>query len=218
MSIIRKSNKTGFSLAEFMITLGLLMVLTASLFGTLTLSMRYYRQSNYSTDLQKAVRDSVEYMTDEIRQAVPDEDPGMLGNNPTGYKMITPAVSSNGIMYPNMNDKDTDYVMFTKPDYDYFDPGSSTWEPFDPRNYKRIRYYVKDINKLIREVTTFKADGTVKDKTSDELAVVQDGTITLECTMFTPGSTPSYCIQVTVVRDDKSYSLKSGCLVPGSAY
>jgi hypothetical protein len=213
------SNNKGFSLAEFLVTLGLMMVLTASLFGTLTLGMRYYRQSNYSTDLQKTARDSVEYITDEIRQAVPDEDPGIMGNPPTGYKSISPAVSSTGILSPNMNDKDADSVIFTKPDYNYFDPGNTTWDPLDPRNFKKIRYYVKNTNELIREETTFNADGSQKDKVSVALAQVAGGKIEMACNLSqNSGSSPSYVIKITATRNSTSYSLSSGCLIPGSVY
>lgn len=205
----------GFSLAEFLITLGLFMILVASLSGTLMIGLRYYRESNLGVDVQKAVRDSIEYMTDDLRQAVPNEDPGIFGNQPTGYRIISPSIVSTGVIYPNVNTPKTDYLIFNKPNYTYYDPGNVNWNALDPRNFKKIRYYIQDGNKLKREVILFKSDGKEDSKTSHSVAEIDNGSIKLTCNyVYNSGSIPYYRISITATSGKKTFSLSSNCVIP----
>lgn len=219
MMKMRSKIKSGFSLAEFIAALGLFSILMTSLGGVIVVGIRYYKDSDKGIKIQNSVRRGIEGMTSEIRTAVPDDDPGLFGNTPTGYKAISPSIDPNGVLYPNVNLTQTDYLIFNKPDYTYYAPGNSGWTSLDPRNYKKIRYYVRDTNVLTREETLFNADGSVLNTSEAPLAEVTNGSLELICTVQqTSGSMPYYRIRLTATRDKKQFSLTSNCMIPGGVF
>lgn len=209
----------GFSLSEFMVSLGLFLILTSSLAGTLIIGMRYYKASDVSVDVQKSVRDTIEAISNDVRQAVPNDDPGLFGNPPTGYKSITPSISPTGVLYPNVNLTSTNYIIFNKPDYSYYNPTSTSWVPLDPRNFRKIRYFIQNGNEVMREVTLFNSDGTVLSTHQDSQAIVKDGSIQLICSMqYSYDKNPFYHARVIASEGKKTSSLSANCRIPGGDY
>ena len=209
----------GFSLAEFIVSLGLFLILTSSLAGTLVIGMRCYKASDVDVNFQKSVRDTIEAISNDVRQAVPNEDPGLFGNPPIGYKSISPSVSPTGVLYPNVNTTSGNYITFNKPDYSYYNPANKSWNPLDPRNFRKVRYYIQNNNEVIRKVTIYNSDGSVASKHQDSVAIVKNGTIHLICSMqYSDDKNPFYRIRVIATEGEKSFSLSANCKVPGGNY
>lgn len=213
----------GFSLSEFMIALFLFSILSSSLAGTIIIGMRYYQKSNLGTEAQMFTRNAIEFISNEIRQAVPNPDPGLNGNTPTGYKAVSPSIDPTGVLYPNVNEISTDYVVFTIPDYDYYDPSDEDWFSQDPRNYKKVKYAVYNQNELIRETTTYNSDGSINTRTQLSILTFSEGVIELSCKYTREyGNQPVYTITVSVetaVEEQstykRSFSLQSSVTIPG---
>ncbi|MCD4784399.1 MAG: hypothetical protein K8T10_11315 [Candidatus Eremiobacteraeota bacterium] len=217
--MIERRLNNGFSLAEFIVSLGLFLILTSSLAGTLMIGMRCYQASDVDVDFQKSVRDTIEAISNDVRQAVPDDAPGLFGNPATGYKSITPSISPTGVLYPNVNEASTNYIIFNKPDYSYYNPTLASWVPLDPRNFRKIRYFVQNDNEIIREVTLFNSDGSVASTHQDSQAIVEEGSIQLICSMqYSDDMNPFYRVRVIVSEEEKTFSLSANCRIPGGDY
>lgn len=240
--MIRRSFHRGFTLAELLVSIGLFMILTTSLFGTLMIGMRIYRKNSLKSTLQLAVQNSVETMSNELRQAAPNDDPGLFGNAPTGYKIIgsdfAPAetpVEATGVIIPNLNNKvSNNSLIFNKPDYQYYKPGNPAWVPLDPRNFRKISYSVKDGNLLMREEISYNADGSIASRVEDPVAEASGGSLEFKVILVdTYGvepnlyklTVPYYRIIVTSVwqndtdKDDQKtgkFLLDSVCVIPAN--
>lgn len=213
------STNKGFSIAEFIVTLGLFLVLTSSLAEVLVVGVKYYRESNAGTDIQQSLRTAVGYMTDELRQAAPNDDPGLFGNQPSGYKSITPPILPNGVIIPNVNQPSANLLEFTKPDFDYYAPGSEAWNPMDPRNYKRIKYYIKHGNTLYRSVTLYESSGKTLASIEDPIIEIPDGTLEIICSLQqTSDLQHIYRIRLIGKQDKKMFTLTSNCAIPANPH
>lgn len=229
-------------MAELLISIGLFMILTTSLFGTLMIGMRTYRKNSLKSTIQLSVQNSVETMSNELRQATPNDDPGLFGNPPTGYKIIGSTfdptgkpIESTGVIIPNVNGKTSDNsLVFNKPDYTYYKPGDPSWVPLDPRNFKKITYSVKDGNRLMREEITYAADGSIAKRVEDPVSEIPEGTLSFQAILVnTYGTAPNlyrlavpyYTISVTAIwqndtdkQDEKTgkFVLDAACVIPAN--
>lgn len=232
----------GFTLAELLISIGLFMILTTSLFGTLMIGMRTYRKNSLKSTMQFAVQNSVETMSNELRQAAPNGDPGLFGNPPTGYKLIGSSfdpsgnpLESTGVIVPNLNNKTSDNsLVFNKPDYLYYKPGDLAWVPLDPRNFRKVTYSVKDGFRLMREEITYNADGSVATRVEDPVVEAPEGSLAFKVVLVdTYGVAPNLYklavpyYQITVTskwqndtdkQDQKTgkFELDAACVIPAN--
>ncbi len=196
----RSKHPSGFTLAELLISIGLFLILTTSLFGTLMIGMRAYRKNSLKSTIQLAVQNSVETMSNELREAAPNNDPGLFGNPPTGYKIVGSTfdptespIEATGVIVPNVNSKISENsLVFNKPDYTYYKPGDPAWVPLDPRNFRKITYSVKDVFKLMREEITYNADGSIATRVEDPVTEIPEGSLAFKAELVdTYGTAPN---------------------------
>ena len=232
----------GFTLAELLISIGLFMILTTSLFGTLMIGMRTYRKNSLKSAMQFAVQNSVETMNNELREAAPNDDPGLFGNPPTGYKIVGSSydpvgkpIESTGVIVPNLNSKTSDNsLVFNKPDYTYYKPTDPAWVTIDPRNFRKITYSIKDGYRLMREEITYNADGSVATRVEDPVAETPEGSLAFKAVLVdTYGVSPNlyklavpyYRISVVATwqndtdkQDQKTgmFELDATCVIPAN--
>ncbi len=208
--------KRGFSLAEFLMALLLFSILSTSLMGTLVIGLRYYRRSSEGVEAQKKVKNTIEFIEGELRQAVIDPVPGVNGNPPTGYLGVDPPIGPTGILKPNIHQKESNELVFNEPDYDYYDPANPSWFPLDPRNYKKVRYYVKDKNTIMREEIKYSQEGAPISSRVDPVLSFPQGEVHITCKLvFLDDSSVIYNIEIQVdPKEGKSYNLSTGVSVP----
>lgn len=215
MNNCRIKNQGGFSLAEFLVALAMFLILTSSIFGTLVVGIRYYEKSTSGLEAKKSVRDVVSIVTSEMRHAVPNPAPGFSGNEPTGYRAVTPSIAPTGVLYPNAGSPETDFVLFTEPDFSHYDPDSPEWFTINPENFIQVKYFINNGNTLVREVTSFNTDGSFKNRTRDDVVIFEKGSLRLEASVSgSPGPYPLYNIAVTAIDDEKTFSLSSKIAIP----
>ena len=161
----------ALTLVEMIIMLAMMVVFVSALFSAMIAGLRYWNDGRMRLIAQEALRESLDVMTTELRQAIPNPDPGTNGNPPTGFKAIYPVVDDTGILFPNFNQLTGNYLEFTEPDENYYIPSGATWDPETPNNYQKIKYYVNG-NKLLRHVTLYTESGAVLKQYQDELVTV----------------------------------------------
>ena len=232
----------GFSLAELLISIGLFLILITSLFGTLMIGLRTYRKNSQKSMIQLTVQNAVETMVNELRQATPNEDPGLFGNPPRGYKVVGSSfmsaqspIDATGVIIPNVNEKSVDdSLTFNKPDYNYYKPEDPAWVPLDPRNFVTISYSVKNGNTIMREEVLYNSDGTIASKSEDPVAEIPEGTIKFTAVLVdkygeSPNlyqlNVPYYSVKVTaqwqtdtdeVNKKSGNFQMESVCIIPGN--
>lgn len=175
----RTREQSGFTLAEVLITAVVFLLFSTVLFGLLINGLNYFKAADADFSAQTTCRNIMEIIVSELRQAVPNPDPG-LANSPTGYLSIAPNAAPTAILYPNYLNKTGNYLIFTEPNHSNFDPSESSFSDMDPSNYQRIRYYVQNGNTLMREITKYDSNGSVASTESDQVAEVPNGEIVME--------------------------------------
>lgn len=173
----------GFTLSEVLVTVSTFLLLSLTILGILITGLRYMSRLETDIDAQNKVMDSIEVITDELRQGIPN-------SSSAGYTSITPVVSSTAILMPNNNQKTSNELIFNVPNYDGAGSGSQ-WNPAlgitilsNPAYFKKIRYYVENSRTLCREVTTYSSSGAADASSKQELAQISnpDGYIKLDLT------------------------------------
>ncbi len=170
---------------EVMVILAMMLIFMGALFSALLAGLRYWKNSHLRLKAQESIREGMDTIMAEIRQSTPDPDPGTQGNPPTGYLSIDPPIDATGILYPNPNEPEGDYVEFTEPVETEYDPTQSGWSPEIPSNYQRVKYYVEN-GILKRHVTLFNADGTVKEEKENNVVALDGGSIDLKARYLSP--------------------------------
>lgn len=176
--------RRGFTLSEVLVTVATFLLLSLTILGILITGLRYMTRLETDIEAQNKVMDSIERITDELRQGIPNSD------GTTGYASITPVVSSTAILKPNNNQKTSNELIFNVPNYDGAGSGSQ-WNPglgisilSNPAYFKKIRYYVENNKILYREVTTYNASSAADTPIKQEVASVSnpDGYLKLDLT------------------------------------
>ena len=75
----RLKNKSGFTLPEVIITVGVFSLFTLSLLGTLVMGLRYLNMADEEIVAQQNCRNITDVVITELRQAVPNPAPGSTG-------------------------------------------------------------------------------------------------------------------------------------------
>ncbi len=178
-----RKNK-GFTLSETLVTVATFLLLSLTILGILITGLRYMSRLETDIDAQNKVMDSIEVITDELRQGIPNSD------STTGYGSITPVVSSTAILMPNTNQKTSNELIFNVPNFDGAGSGSQ-WNPglgitilSNPAYFKKVRYYVENNRTLYREVTTYNSTGSADTPSKQELTSISspDGYLRLDLT------------------------------------
>ena len=176
--------RKGFTLSEVLVTVATFLLLSLTILGILITGLRYMSRMETDIDAQNKVMDSIEVITDELRQGIPNSD------GTTGYASITPVVSSTAILMPNSNQKTSNELVFNVPNYDGSGSGSQ-WNPglgitilSNPAYFKKVRFFVENNRTLYREVTTYSSNGDADTPVKQELGKVSspDGYLKLDLT------------------------------------
>ncbi len=161
----KRERGRGFTLAELTVLLLIFSLFATTVLATLTLALRFWTHFNQELSAEQTARTAMDVITDELRQALPDTDPGGT-NSATGYRSISPAVPPTGILQPNANATSSTQLIFTEPNTANFDPSSSGWVASAPSNFQRVRYYVLN-NAVRREQIQYDSSGNVIADTDD---------------------------------------------------
>ncbi|MBI2266584.1 MAG: prepilin-type N-terminal cleavage/methylation domain-containing protein [Armatimonadetes bacterium] len=204
-----KNNKNGFTLAELLVAAALFMLLGGALLTVVSMALRSWRDADVRVNNQQNVRLIQDAIVSELRQAIPDSDPGGL-NPPTGYLSVTPAISPTGVIFPNTNTPLGNYVEFTEPNPAVYDPSSVGFNPATPSNYRRIKYYLQS-GYLKRDSTEYDSNGTPLNQKTTNIAQINTGTITLEVARL---GTKLYQVKFTVQQGNQVFMLVQKVFVP----
>lgn len=188
---------------ETIIIMAMMIVFLGTLFSAMIAGLRYWTDGRLRLRAQEALRESLDTMTMELRQAIPNPDPGTNGNSPTGYLAISPSVDPTGIIVPNRNVQQADYVTFTEPNEQYYNPSLANWSEMQPQNYRKVRYFI-DNGILKRQFTTYNANGQVVTDQTDNVVKLQDGSLSLQSNYV---SDTMVTIRMTVTLNKFSYTV-----------
>lgn len=195
----------GFTLAELLVTLTMFGILSLSILSTCVVANGYWLQGNQQTSSQGNARAIFQTILNELKQALPDPDPGGL-NPATGYLSITPAVPPTGVLFPNVNASTGATLTFTEASTTNYTPFSAGWNPATASNYKKITYSVQGGNTLQRLETSYAANGSVASTRTDQVLQSKRGTLQLQSTYF---ASSFFNVSVTGNESGKIYSLTS---------
>ncbi|MCE1245188.1 MAG: hypothetical protein LWY06_00945 [Firmicutes bacterium] len=195
----------GLSLVELIIMLAMLLVFIGTLFSAMIAGLRYWSDGRLRLRAQESLRECLDTMTTEMRQALPNPDPGVGTNTPTGYLSLSPAVDPTGVLFPNENTVSGDYVEFNEPLEAAYIPSNTGWTPELPTNYQKVRYFVSG-GVLKRRVTKFNSSGAQSSQTEDNVVTLQDGSLSLKTTCLSP---TYYEIEMTAKLSKFSYTIKT---------
>ena len=204
--LIMPNNRKGFTLPEIMVTTVVFILFSMSLLGILIMGMRYFNQAEADILAQQNCREVLEIITQELRQGNPCADPGQGANPSRGYLGVTPPLESTAVLYPNKNPDNNpgNYIEFTVPNYQTYDPADSSFDRFNPYYYKRVKYFTTQDGKTVRrEVTTYTKGGDVDNNKTDDVAITETGQITLDFNMV---SETTYKVSVTAVEGKSTYT------------
>ncbi len=197
--------RNGFSLVDMIVTLAIFGVLSLSILSTLIISNGYWQQGNQQTTSQGNSREAFQAVLNELKQALPDPDPG--GANPiTGYLSIAPAVAPTGVLMPNANTAVSATLTFNEPNTANYTPFGVGWSPNTPSNYKKIQYSVTGTNTLQRTEITYNANGSQASTRTDTVLSSKNGTLQLQCTFL---SSNLFNLKITATENGKTYVLSS---------
>jgi hypothetical protein len=200
-----KKNQKALSLVELIIMLAMLVVFLGTLFSAMIAGLRYWTDGRLRLRAQESIRECLDTMTNEMRQALPNPDPGTGSNGATGYLAITPAIDPTGVLYPNENTTEGNYVEFTEPVEANYIPSNTGWKPELPNNYQKVRYFVSG-GALKRKVTVYNAAGAMESETENNVVTLQDGTLSLKVKCLSP---TYYEIEMTATLSKFSYTIKT---------
>jgi len=175
----------AFTLVETIIILAMMTVFIGTLFSAMHAGLRYWRDGRLRLRAQNALRESLDAITIELRQAIPDPDPGTDGNPPTGYIAVDPDIDPTGLLYPNVHNIEGDYLEFTEPVETSFIPSQTGWSEEQPDNYQKIRYFIEN-GILKRRVTLFTANGVIQSETENNLVSLQGGELSMKAKYISP--------------------------------
>ena len=127
----------GLTLAEVIVLIAVTALLATTLVGTITLCLRYYRESNFRTVLETNARQVMDSVTTEFRQAeaYPVTPPG---NTPLLYPTPLQVITANPTTY--------NCVVYTgaMPPTNLIDQNTglpNIVDPTNPLNYQVVAYY-----------------------------------------------------------------------------
>lgn len=130
--------RRGFTLVEMSVALCIFGLFALTALASLNLTLKHWRSVSARVEAASASRLVASTLGQELRQAVPNPAPGA-----TGYLALTPAVDPTAVLVPNANSRlSTNEVVFTEPNPAVYNPLSTSFNPADPSNYRRVRYYV----------------------------------------------------------------------------
>ncbi len=198
MKLFSRKNK-GFTLAEMIILIFTFSFLLLSMISTLFMGTKYMRLDESNLATHQANRLIMETITNELRQAMINPDPGYY-NSPTGYYYIDPPVEATAVLYPNENtvgdaDGYVSFIVFNGANPASFDPSSETFDWYDPQYYTQVKYYVLD-NNVIRQVTTYDQQGNSASQAETPIAGLENGSVELKFKFIN-----SYEIEVKVITE-----------------
>ncbi len=199
----------GFTLPEVLVTASVFLLFSLALLGILTMGMRYFNRAEADILAQQNCSDVLEVISNELRQGNPCPDKGVGSYPPRGYMGVTPAIDSTAVLFPNKNSGSTqgDHIEFTVPNYQTYDPANTSFDRFNPYYYKKVKYSVVDNGKrVVREVTTYQANGNIADTKTGDVAVTETGQIIL---LFDYISETTFKVSVTATEDLSKYSAES---------
>lgn len=165
--------------------LAMMVLFVGTLFSAMIAGLSYWRDGRLRLQAQEALRESLDTMTTELRQAIPDPDPGINGNPPTGYIAVDPDIDPTGFLYPNVHNAVGNYLEFTEPVETVYQPAGTSWAEEIPNNYQKIRYFIEG-GVLKRRVTRFNADGTEADVTENSVVTLPGGELSMTVTFISP--------------------------------
>ncbi|MCL5774555.1 MAG: type II secretion system GspH family protein [Firmicutes bacterium] len=203
-------NKKGITLSELLVTSVIFLIFTASLMALISMGTGYWKGVDKAINAQEVVYSSIGIIASEMRQGLPDPDPG-TGHSPTGYFSIAPPVSPTAILYPNANSQSGNYVEFTEPNNAVYNLSSISFNANDPSNYQRVKYYVNG-SVLYRDATTYDSGGNPTGPVTTPIVDAGNGSISVAASYI---STNIYSITVTSVQDTKSYNLTYKVFIMG---
>lgn len=156
--------RRGFTLTEMIVTTALFSLFSTAVVATMSSTLHFWRSSNDRMSAEQNVRQAMQFITLEARQAVVNPHPG------SGWQSITPQLSRpTGVLVPNENTPTATSLTFQEANPAFYDPTLTSFNDTDPRNYQRVRFYVVN-NALHREVVTYTSTGTAASTT--DLTVV----------------------------------------------
>lgn len=147
--------RRGLTLAETLVALALMAVLSTSLLAAVNLSLFHWVRLGNRVDAASSARLAMSALTQELRGGLPD-------STPNGYLRLTPAVSPTAVLTPNANVPNATELVFTEADPVRWDPLSAGFDASDPSLYRRVRYRAV-AGRILREVTTFTSAGSVSE-------------------------------------------------------
>ncbi|MFH0801527.1 MAG: prepilin-type N-terminal cleavage/methylation domain-containing protein [bacterium] len=205
-----KKRNGGFTLAELMVVSVLFLLVSSSIMGVLILALSCWEKADASVAAQQNSRLAVSIITADLKQAVANQDPGHGTNPPTGYRAISPAVPPTGVLYPNMNQTSRAYIIFNEPYFSAYDPSGASWDPQDPSNYQKIKYYVSS-GIILRQVTKYDSSSQIASTREDPIAAVNDGSITLTVDYLGPNL---FNVKVSAVEKSNTSICSSKVYIP----
>lgn len=193
----------AFTLVETIIIMAMMVVFLGTLFSAMIAGLRYWTDGRLRLRAQEALRESLDTITMELRQAIPNPDPGTNGNGPSGYLAINPSVDPTGIIAPNRNVQQTDYVTFTEPNVLNYDPSVQNWSEVQPQNYRKVKYFI-DNGVLKRQMITYNANGLPAADQTDNVVKLQDGSLSLQANYI---SDTMVTIRMTATLNKFTYTI-----------
>ena len=186
MRYFNKNRKTqkAFSLTETIIILAMTVVFIGTLFSAMIAGLRYWTDGRLRLRAQESLRESLDTISMELRQAIPNPDPGTNGNPPTGYLSIS-GIEPTGILYPNPTTPETDYIEFTEPNEDNYNPSLQNWSEVQPQNYQKVKYFIEN-GILKRQVIKYNANGQVTSDETNNAVKLEDGTLSMTVNSSSP--------------------------------
>lgn len=198
--------RRGITLAELTVVLALFGLFSTTALAALNLAMGHWRNVAQEVDAASSCRFVASTLSNELRQGIPNPAPAATG---TGYRSLSPAVSPTAVLTPNQNARTATEVVFTEPNPASYDPLAAGFNPQDPANYRRVRYYVSGAA-VRREVRTYTSSGGVA-STQDALLASAD-TLALSATWVAPDL---FDLDVTCTRGRDSAHLRTRVFVVG---
>jgi prepilin-type N-terminal cleavage/methylation domain-containing protein len=174
----RQFSQKGFTVPEVLVAISTFLILALLIGNSLLLGIKYVKQAEKKISDQIVCRGAIEIIVNDLRQGVPNLDPGNQ-NPPTGYQGIEPPVSTTtAVLMPNENDSTSKYIEFTKPNYEVIDASETGFDRMKPEMFRIIKYYCQDMV-LYREMRTINQDGSINPPVIIPIAEVENGVFEL---------------------------------------
>ena len=205
MDYYNKKSKKAFVLTETIIILAVMILFIGTLVSALISGLSYWRDGRLRLKAQESLREGLDTLTNELRQAIPNPDPGTGGNPPTGYLKVDPNIDPTGLIFPNIHNRQGNYIEFTEPFESNYNPVSSGWTPENPANYQTVRYHVQD-GVLKRHVTRYSNSGAIVSQSDDNVVSLTDGSIEIKTVFLSPTFVE---VEMTASISKFSYTIKT---------